>query len=451
MSCARNQWFRAHFLKLIFYAGREDATERCDLPRAIRLLPRFPFYALIPQLPLNQIQAVQRKASHLLFTYFTSKSFGSHAFPSVRVEYRVSGRLLTDVMKRSFVISLHIGFWACYLLLVFITVMLYYRSGLYASTRETRVVNALENIALFALLPSVISFYLYYFFLFPRYLKEKKFLLAVPVGLAISVVGATIAYLLHRNLIEAGHVIDMDEGGKNGRSTYRTVILVMTVIGAMCGAVALVIRGFITWFNEIKLKQILTEKNHEMEMALIKSQLDPHLLFNTINNIDTLILRDPLEASGYLNKLSDILRFVLYETTASKILLSQEIEYIEKYIALQKIRTANATYVNFSVTGTVGERRIAPMVFIPFIENAFKHTNNKKLENAITVSISINAETIQLVCENRYDSKSPKQLNGGLGNELVQKRLDLIYAGNYSLQVQKADEVYRVNLTVPNE
>ena len=336
-------------------------------------------------------------------------------------------------------------------MLIVIAVTLYYRSGLYASTRDTRVTIALQNIFLFAVIPSVISFYSYYLFLFPKYLQQKKYVLALIFGVLISVGASVMAYILHRYLIESGHVIDMDQAGKNGRSTAISVIFVMTFIGTLCGSVALVIKGFITWFNEIKLRQILNEKNHEMEMALIKSQLDPHLLFNTINNIDTLILRDPVEASDYLNKLSDILRFVLYETTADKIPLSQEIEYIQKYIALQKIRTANETYVHFAVTGTVGDRRVAPMVFIPFIENAFKHTTNKKIQNAITVSIIVNDHTIQLVCENKYDSKSVKQANGGLGNDLVQKRLDLIYAGKHTLEVSKKDELYCVNLTIPNE
>jgi two-component system, LytTR family, sensor kinase len=262
---------------------------------------------------------------------------------------------------------------------------------------------------------------------------------------------AFMGYILHRYFIESGYIIDMDSGGKKGRSTAVIVITAMTLIGVICGIVALVLRGFITWFNEIKLKQMLKEKNHEMEMALIKSQIDPHLLFNTINNIDSLILKDAVKASDYLNRLSDIMRFVLYETKADKILLSQEIEYIGKYIALQKIRTSNETYVNFSVTGSMGSRRIAPMVFIPFIENAFKHTNNKKLENAIIVSIIIEDKTVQLICENKYDSKSDKQPIGGLGNELVQKRLELIYAGKHKLEVHKSDELYSVNLIIPND
>ncbi len=267
----------------------------------------------------------------------------------------------------------------------------------------------------------------------------------------MSVCAAVTAYILHRYLIESGHVIDMDQGGKNGRSTAVRVIIIMTFIGSICGMVALVIKGFITWFNELKLKEALKEKNHEMEMALIKSKLDPHLLFNTINNIDALIIKDAVEASNYLNKLSDIMRFMLYETMAEKILLSQEIEYIEKYIALQKIRTANEHYVHFSVTGIIGNKMIAPMVFIPFIENAFKHTNNKKLENAITIHIIISNKTIQLVCENKFDSKpTVRPPDSGLGNELIQKRLQLIYPEKHTIEVNKTNEQYTVNLTITN-
>lgn len=328
--------------------------------------------------------------------------------------------------------------------------------GVYARTmpneanQTDRVFNAFYSVLLFAFMPSFISYWLYYFLLFPRYLQQRKIFLSIIFGILISAIAAGAGYIILRYLIESGRIIDMDEGGKHGRSTALRAIVIMTFIGAICGSVALVIKGFITWFNEIKLKQMLKEKNHEMEMALIKSQLDPHLLFNTINNIDSLILTDAVAASDYLNKLSDIIRFVLYETTVDKILLSQEIEYIEKYIALQKIRTSNETYVHFTVTGAIGDKHIAPLVFIPFIENAFKHTNNKKLENAITVNIIINDETIQLICENKFDSKSIKQPIGGLGNGLVKKRLDLIYAGKHSLEVNRSNELYSIHLTIPN-
>jgi two-component system, LytTR family, sensor kinase len=354
-------------------------------------------------------------------------------------------------MKRSFIVLLHIGFWTCYSILIIIALGLYGKSIHNASNHEARIINAFASIFLFACIPSLISFYIFYAVLFPRYLQQKKFFLAIVFGLLVSIGAALTGYILIRYFIESGRITDMDNGGKNGRSTFISVMAVMTFIGLICGIVALVIKGFITWVNEIKLKEALREKNHQMELALIKSQLDPHLLFNTINNIDALILKDAIQASNYLNKLSDIMRFMLYETKADKILLSKEIEYIEKYIALQKIRTSNEHYVQFAVTGNMGSKWIAPMVFIPFIENAFKHTNNKKLENAITINIFIMDETIQLVCENKFDAKSQvKQWDSGLGNELIQKRLNLIYGGKHSLEVHKDNELYSVHLVIPH-
>ncbi len=285
---------------------------------------------------------------------------------------------------------------------------------------------------------------------FPGTSSKKKILLSIVYGLLISVGAAVIGYFLIRYFIESGYLIDMDEGGKKGRSTALTVIAVMTFIGLLCGIVALVIKGFITWFNEIKVKEELKEKSHQMEMALVKSQFDPHLLFNTINNIDSLILMDAVKASEYLNKLSDIIRFVLYETKGDAIPLSSEIEYITKYIALQKIRTANENYVQFSVNGTISNKRVVPMVFIPFIENAFKHSTNKKLENAITINLHIKEDSVQLLCENKYDSKQPvQQTSGGLGNQLIEKRLDLIYSERHKLEINNSDELYSVNLTIP--
>lgn len=355
-------------------------------------------------------------------------------------------------MKKSLVVSLHIGFWFCYAVLVLIMLGVYYRTILDVANPQYRVMNAFNTIFLFAFIPSFVSYWIDYFFLFP-YLQKRKILLSVVYGILISLAAAVVGYILLRYFIETGRVTDMDEGGKHGRSTALRVIMVMTFIGSICGGVALVIKGFITWYNEIKLKEMLTEKNHTMEMALIKAQLDPHLLFNTINNIDTLIVRDPLAASDYLNKLSDIMRFVLYETKGEKIPLAREIAYIEKYIALQKIRTSNEDYVHLEVSGASDNKVIAPMVFIPFIENAFKHTTNKKVENAISVKILIDDESVQLVCENRFDPNAVKQpdRDGGLGNELVLKRLDLLYRGKHRLQVDKKHDLYSVNLIIPYE
>ena len=291
----------------------------------------------------------------------------------------------------------------------------------------------------------------FFFLVFPKHLQQKKFYRSILFGLLISLGAAIVGYITIRYLIETGQIIDMDEGGKHGRSTAVFVIFVMTIIASISGMVALVIKGFITWFEEVKQKERLKQKNHETEMALVKAQLDPHFLFNTLNNIDVLLIKDAAEASNYLNKLSDILRFMLYETKTDKILLEKELEYIEKYIELQKIRTLNASYVNFNVTGLPGNKTIAPMVFIPFIENAFKHTTNKKIDNAINVQVVIKKDTILFVCDNKFDpNRKLKEESNGLGNDLIRKRLELIYPGNHTLEIIKHTDIYSVHLTIRN-
>jgi LytS/YehU family sensor histidine kinase len=132
-------------------------------------------------------------------------------------------------------------------------------------------------------------------------------------------------------------------------------------------------------------------------------------------------------------------------------LLEKEIEYIEKYISLQKIRTSNPTYVNLQITGNPGDKTIAPMVFIQFIENAFKHTSNKKIDHAIDVQLFIENKTIRFVCKNKFDSKRKlNQESNGLGNELIQRRLNLIYPEKHTLELSNHCNLYTVNLTIQN-
>jgi sensor histidine kinase YesM len=308
---------------------------------------------------------------------------------------------------------------------------------------EARIEKAFITIFFVALIPSVLSFYAFYYFLFPQHLRHKSLLLSAFYGLLIAVGTGSIGYILENN---SGPACD-----EKGEFSIVGILLFMSFIPLVSGVVALVIRGFITWIEEFKLKEMLKQKNVEMEMALVKSQLDPHFLFNTLNNIDILILKNATEASDYLNKLSDIIRFVLFETKTEQIALAKEIEYIEKFIALQKIRTANAQYVHYTVQGAPGHKKIAPMAFIPFIENAFKHTTNKKVENAITIHIQIEDQFIKLECINKYDAaRKPQQAHNGLGNHLIEKRLQLIYQEKHTLAVTNENDLYSVSLTIFN-
>ena len=340
-------------------------------------------------------------------------------------------------MKKSIIIGLHIGFWLCYLVLTIVLVVL----SLQGEDNNTIVDETTERVLYFTVIPCVISYYLFYFLVFPK-IREKKFVLsfiyALSFAIGASLLGNLLIYIF----------LGIESLTERGQSMIVGIIFSSFVCLAT-GVVALFTKGFITWYEELKLKEELKQKNHEMEMALVKSQLDPHFLFNTLNNIDILILKNAEEASTYLNKLSDIMRFMLFETKTDKILLSKELEYIEKYIALQKIRTVNSNYVNFEIIGSPEGKTIAPMVFLPFIENAFKHTTNKKLDNAITINITIGKEAVAFECKNKFNpNRKISQKNSGLGNTLIERRLNLLYPEKHNLKVEKENELYSVKLSI---
>ena len=292
-------------------------------------------------------------------------------------------------MKRPLVVLLHGGYWLIYLLLLSVTLTV-------IATQATRTTpNLLSFIPLIVLFvgPNLISFYSFYFLLFSRFLRRRKILPLIIFGSIICALSAFSGLFLSLPFFGFGQRIFADA------REFFTLLASFFGIAAIHGTIALVIRGFITWYDEIKLKEELTQRNFEMELALIKSQINPHFLFNTINNIDYLITKQPTLASAFLNKLSDILRYMVYETKTEKIPLAIELDYIEKYLELQKIRTHNPHYVNFKVAGEAGSLIIAPMILFPFIENAFKHTENKKSSNTIRIKVAI--EKNKLVFESQ--------------------------------------------------
>lgn len=293
-----------------------------------------------------------------------------------------------------------------------------------------------------AIIPALIGFYTSYLVLFNRYLVKKYilklFVSAIVTGICSAAITELIIHFTFKKLAANWGVNDIFTMG---------IFIFFICIGN--GVIALIIKGFINWFNDIKFKLELTRKNYEMELALVKSQINPHFLFNTINNIDVLISTDAARASAYLNKLSDIMRFMLYETKPAKISLHKELTYIEKFIELQKIRTTNEHYINYSIKGDAGNFLIPPMLLISFIENAFKHAENKKVENAINVHLDIEKEKLMFECENVYDQNTKViQEQSGLGSDLIIKRLKLLYPKKHTLKITDNNGRYKVALSL---
>lgn len=341
-------------------------------------------------------------------------------------------------MKKPLVIFLHFGYWLIYLLLL---AVIFAIANL--QIRKSADWQTIFPLAAICVVPNLVAFYGFYFALFESFLAKKKYAALVFAGVFVCVTAAICGDLISSLIFGFRQPIFTD-----AREFFALFSMFFT-IAAIHGAVALVIKGFVRWFDEIRLKEELARRNFETEIALLKSQINPHFLFNTINNIDVLISQDKEKASEYLNKLSDILRYMVYETRHEKISLATELDYIEKYLELQKIRTTNADYINFETSGDAKNRKIAPMILFPFIENAFKHTENRKNANRIKITTLIEKERIVFICENSYQkTNSEKQDFGGIGNDLIKKRLELLYPEKHALEMTDSGEIYAVKLTL---
>jgi sensor histidine kinase YesM len=292
------------------------------------------------------------------------------------------------------------------------------------------------SLKLIGILASTVSFYTGYSYLFPQFLAKQKVKQTILLVLSIVIVVALIATFCFASVLPHFNI-----------SAFVVTITCFSVFSLLNIISGCFIAGFIRWYNDIRYKQELERKNLQVELALLKARINPHFLFNTLNNIDVLIEKDPAKASRYLKKLSDILRFMLYENIAETIPLIKELEYIEKYIELQRIRTNNSDFVKFEVKGEANNLKVAPMIFIPFIENAFKHTTNKKVENAIDLSIKIEGKKVFFSCLNFFERSEVITANGnGLGNGLIRNRLDLLYKNKYHLDIRKSEDSFVVNL-----
>ncbi|WP_340202132.1 sensor histidine kinase [Ascidiimonas sp. W6] len=215
----------------------------------------------------------------------------------------------------------------------------------------------------------------------------------------------------------------------------------------------LILAGFLRSYiygQHMKLEKELVEKDRlKMQLALLKSKIDPHFLFNVINNIDVLIETNPVKGSEYLKNLSELLRFTLYRTDEDLILLTEEITYIDHYIALERIRSTNEKFVNFQISGNPEGRFIASMVYIVFIENAMKFVASRKTDKAVEIFLTIYEDSIVFKVTNSMGNKLlVENKDSGKGLDMVKQRLDLLYGNRYDLIVETNSDTYTVVLQI---
>ena len=197
---------------------------------------------------------------------------------------------------------------------------------------------------------------------------------------------------------------------------------------------------------------LLEKEKTDSELRFLKSQMNPHFLFNAINSIYVLIKKDPDFAGHTLVKFADMLRYQLYECNSDVIPIEKEISYLDNYIQLEKLRKGDLIHTHYHVSPSTGKFSIAPLLLIPFVENAFKYVSNcPEKNNFVTVDLNFQDNIFELSVENSIDADAmmPKEKAwGGIGLENVRRRLQLIYDGRHALDISTTEDVFSVLLTI---
>ncbi len=210
------------------------------------------------------------------------------------------------------------------------------------------------------------------------------------------------------------------------------------------------VKLFEYWLADQKQNQELLQQKLESELKFLKSQIHPHFLFNTLNNLYALTLDKSDKAPEVVVKLSDLLSYMLYECNVPRVPLEKEINLLRDYLELEKMRYQSELKVDFDVQGRVNGKMIAPLLLIPFIENGFKHGLSKQIENPwINIHLEVEDYKLTFLVENNkplVDKKDESGYSEGIGLKNVKRRLNLIYGDDYNLEVKDEHGVFNVLL-----
>ena len=338
----------------------------------------------------------------------------------------------------------HIPFWLVYNYLMWVVAM----------GNPVRVFHDLQYPPLtvkFLVYVFMQAFAVYFnlYFLIPRYLEKSRFMLYTSLLLLTSVVAAALitpvyyitAAMEHQSITQAW-------GEKACIWTFFSGALVATLASM---TLAMSIKLTKSWIQSKRHQQVLEKEKLETELNFLRYQFNPHFLFNTINSIFFLIHKNPDVAAASLAKFSELLRYQLYECNDQRIPLGQEINYLENFIGLEKLRQNNNQQVTLEINRQDDEgSMIAPFMLMTFVENAFKHVSrHADRPNWINISLTTSGELLNFAIANSIapDAMSGELIRyGGIGLKNVQRRLDLLYPERYALDIKNDGVTFEVRL-----
>lgn len=329
----------------------------------------------------------------------------------------------------------HIAFWLAFFIFELISQPLYF------VPLEVRFV--FYGIQLPAiLLPAYINLYS----LIPHFLLKRKFLFYLIFFLIFSLLGAEWS----RRLILFGmEYVEPDLHTMtpvpyyNYGGLFYTIGSVITVMTATT-----MIKTLKLWYKKEHLAERLQKEKQEAELKFLKNQINPHFLFNTLNNIYALTLRQSKEAPNMVLKLSAMLDYLIYDSNVVEISLKKEIECLQNYLSIEKMRYGDRLNLSFHIRGNYKESYIAPILLLPLVENSFKHGMDDEIgEGWISLDLEVSPELICFKVENTK-ANSFKKKKGGIGLKNLRKRLALIYGKKHQIQIFDGEDVFLVILKI---
>jgi sensor histidine kinase YesM len=306
--------------------------------------------------------------------------------------------------------------------------------------------------ATFYMIPHIFMAYTLMYFVIPRFIVHGKYFYgAISVALICAIAGFLSACIATYVLSHIREVL-FPQWIKEFR-TYTTNSIWLSLLaglrgGITIGGMAAAIKLMKYWYMKEQRNLELQKENSESQLQLLKAQIHPHFLFNTLNNIYSYTQGISPTASKLVMGLGDMLRYMLYECNQPLVPLEKELQMLDDYITLERIRYGNRLDVHVEVPKDADSLVIAPLLLLPFVENCFKHGASHMIDQPwVNLYVSITDAEMQMKLLNGKPAnyQAPAHYHG-IGIENVTKRLDLLYAGKYSLDIQEEEEVFIVNL-----
>lgn len=332
----------------------------------------------------------------------------------------------------------HLSFWSVYLSFNFYQISVFQRR-----IDDFDWNKGLQIIGSQFFLTLVIA-YINYFLLLPRFLERRRWLPYILEFIIPFAIVVALRVFLQRYII--------DGLGHHERYFYSSTFVIQTAATTLFITIFIGLLRFVSeWFELEAFKKELQNEKLTAELSFLKAQINPHFLFNTLNNLYYLAYSKSENTTEVISKLSQVMRYMIYDANHERVMLEKEIEYMENYISLERLRLNNQIPIEFKVEGNTAGVQIAPLILITFLENAFKHgVTNANAATWVTISLSVSGGRLKYVVENSKAANAARDNGGksGIGLANVTRRLELMYPSRHQLTVQDRGDRYHVDLEI---